>query len=107
MCIGLPMKVLETAPGYSICDWVGERRRIDTRLIDEHSPGDWLLVFIDTAREIISEERARLVSNALLAIEQASRGITDIDHLFPDLAGREPQLPDFLRTTATPAKESR
>jgi len=107
MCIGLPMQVIETGPGYSVCDWCGERRRVDTRLIDEPTPGDWLLVFIDTAREIISEERARLVSNALLAIEQASRGITDIDHLFPDLAGREPQLPEFLRTPAATGKSDR
>ncbi|MDH4166178.1 MAG: HypC/HybG/HupF family hydrogenase formation chaperone [Gammaproteobacteria bacterium] len=106
MCIGLPMQVLETGTGYSICSWGGERRRIDTRLVDAHRPGEWLLVFIDTAREVISEERARLVSNALLAIEQASRGITDIDHLFPDLVGREPQLPDFLRSTPTNSEES-
>lgn len=106
MCIGLPMQVLEAGPGYSICAWGGERRRIDTRLIDTPAPGDWLLVFIDTAREILTEDRARLVSNALLAIEQASRGITDIDHLFPDLVGREPRLPDFLQPNASSGKET-
>ena len=55
------------------------------------------MVFLGAAREIISDETARVTSDALAALELAMRGETDIDHLFADLVDREPELPDHLR----------
>ena len=76
---------------------MGERRRVDTLLIGEPALGSWLLVFLDTAREIISEEQARHTADALQAVQLTLQGETAVDHLFADLIEREPQLPDFLR----------
>jgi len=45
----------------------------------------------------LTEERARQVADALQALEAALAGDTNLDHLFPDLAGREPELPEHLR----------
>jgi hydrogenase expression/formation protein HypC len=65
MCIGLPMQVQQAAAGRA---WVlgrGERREVETLLIGEVQPGDWLLVFLDSARERISAARAAEVDETL------------------------------------------
>lgn len=100
MCISLPMQVLKVEPGFALCEGMGEIRRVNTWLIDQPAPGDWLLVFVDSAREILEPERAQQIADALQAATLALSGETDLDRWFPDLANREPQLPDFLKPTA-------
>ncbi len=98
MCIGIPMRVIDCFPGYALCethDGVGYR--IDTLLLGDQVPGTWLLTFVETAREVISEKHAAQVHDALHALQLAMQGETRIDHLFQDLIDREPSLPDFLR----------
>lgn len=76
MCIGIPMQVLSLEPGHALCDGRGERRRVRTALVGDPWPGDWLLVFLDSAQERISPERAAQ-GNAtldLLAAVQAGGG---------------------------------
>lgn len=97
MCLGVPMQVRETGPGYALCEADGRLRRIDTLLVGDPPTGAWLLTFLDTAREVISAEHARQVSQALQALGLAMQGQADVDGLFADLVGREPPLPDFLR----------
>lgn len=100
MCLGLPMQVLEMAEGSALCEVDGEVRRIDTLLVGEQQPGTWLLTFLDTAREVLSVEKAQQIREALQALDLAMQGDAAVDHLFADLVEREPQLPDFLRPTA-------
>jgi len=71
MCIGLPMQVLTTRPGFALVAGRGEQREVNTALIDAPLPGDWLLVFLDAAREAINADRAAEV-NATLDLVQAS-----------------------------------
>lgn len=100
MCIGLPMRVIETSPGQALCEGLGERRMIDMRLVGDQEPGAWVLVFLDAAREVVTPEQAALVTQALEALNLAAGGVADtaaIDRLFPDLAHREPELPAHLR----------
>lgn len=73
MCIGIPMTVLATRPGFAQVQGRGERREVNTALVGEVQPGDWLLVFLDAARECISAERAEEV-NATLDLLQAALG---------------------------------
>ena len=70
MCIGIPMQVLSVEPGFATVQGRGETRRIKTTLIGDCIVGDWLLTFIDDAREVISAERAAEV-NATLDLLQA------------------------------------
>jgi hydrogenase expression/formation protein HypC len=106
MCVGIPMQVRELGLCQALCvDAAGATRWIDTLLVGDPEPGDWLLVFIDAAREVISEARAMQVRDALAAVELAMRGETAVDHLFADLIEREPQLPDFLKPAAKPTGE--
>ena len=111
MCIGRPMQVIENAAGYALCAVDGEQRRIDTMLVGEQPVGTWLLTFLDTAREVLTPERAARIREALRAVDLAMRGTmqdkAELDHLFADLVGREPQLPGFLRapTEATTTED--
>ena len=100
MCLGLPMQVLEMVEGYALCEAGGEVRRIDTLLVGDQQPGTWLLTFLDTAREVLSEDKAQQIREALQALELAMQGEAGVDHLFADLVEREPQLPDFLRPSS-------
>lgn len=98
MCIGIPMQVLEVASGRALCADGEQRLWVDVRLIDEVPVGGWLLVFAGAARERISVERAAQVSNALQALRLCEQGGgAEIDTLFADLVGREPQLPPHLQ----------
>jgi hydrogenase expression/formation protein HypC len=54
MCMGIPMQVLEVSPGFARVRGRGETKRVDTALIEPPQPGDWLLIFLDGAREAIT-----------------------------------------------------
>jgi hydrogenase expression/formation protein HypC len=101
MCLGIPMQVVEIEGVFAICDSRNGRSRINTMLVGDVQPGQWLLTFLDAAREIIDAERAALVNAALDALSVVADGGSDFDACFADLIGREPQLPDFLRKDQT------
>lgn len=88
MCIGIPMKVIRVEPGHA---WVAGRggvRRVDTALVGEVSEGDWLLTFLEAARERISEERAAEVNAVLDLVQGALEGepsATDAGFALPSL----------------------
>ncbi|MDP2902835.1 MAG: HypC/HybG/HupF family hydrogenase formation chaperone [Methylovulum sp.] len=98
MCIGLPMQIIEQRGESAVCLYRGEENRVDMMLVGEQPVGTWLLVFLDTAREVISAEKARQIADALEAMRLTMLGETRIDHLFADLVDREPILPEFLQS---------
>lgn len=65
MCIGIPMQVTRVEPGHAICQGRGEMRRVRTALVGDIQAGDWVLIFLDSAQEVINEDRAREVNSAL------------------------------------------
>jgi len=101
MCIGVPMRVRELQPGYALCEHNGLMERVDISLVGEPSVGSWLLVFLGAAREVISEQRALQVQQALSALQGIQDGsVTDgsqLDVLFADLVEQKPQLPPHLQ----------
>jgi len=98
MCIGIPMQVIQSHGESALCLYLDQETLIDTMLVGEQERGAWLLVFLDTAREVISAEKARQINDALEAMRLAMQGETNLDHLFADLTDRDPELPAFLRT---------
>lgn len=74
MCIGIPMQVIETRPGQALVRGRGEQRHVDTALVGDCAPGDWLLVFLDAAREALSAERAAEVNATLDLLDAAMAG---------------------------------
>lgn len=95
MCIGIPMQVLSLEPGHAQCAGRGERRRVRTALIGEAVVGDWLLVFLDSAQERISAERAAEVDatlDLLLAVQSGAGGGADAGFALPSRLSREDLL---------------
>lgn len=74
MCIGTPMQVLDILPGHAICEGRGDRRKVNTALVGTVAAGDWLLVFLNDAREVISAARAAEVNATLDLVENAMGG---------------------------------
>jgi hydrogenase expression/formation protein HypC len=104
MCVGVPMQVVEPGLGYALCEGGGERREIDMRLVGDQPEGAWVLVFLDAAREVVTAEQAALIGSALDALRLALSGQSEgLDDLFPDLAGREPELPPHLKMLLPPS----
>jgi hydrogenase expression/formation protein HypC len=98
MCIGIPLQVVREDGIFAWCEGRGEPQRLDMSLVGPQPPGTWVLAFLGTAREVLEAEQARLIGEALDGLEAALHGgATDFDRFFPDLAGREPQLPPHLR----------
>jgi len=94
MCVGVPMQIVETAFGSALCNHNGVKKQIDTMLVGEQPPGTWVLVFIDAAREVIPQDEALKINDALKALEMVMNGGGDFDHLFADLIeAEEPAQP--------------
>jgi hydrogenase expression/formation protein HypC len=59
------MKVTAVEPGFAQVYGRGETRRVSTLLTGACAPGQWLLVFLNDARELISTQRAAEVDATL------------------------------------------
>jgi hydrogenase assembly chaperone HypC/HupF len=98
MCVGIPMRIERVEGFRARCRaHTGEARSVDLALVGDQPEGTWLLVFLDTAREVLDPQRARQIHEALAAVDAVMSGETAVDHLFADLVDREPPLPEHLR----------
>jgi hydrogenase expression/formation protein HypC len=97
MCIGIPMKVIECNGIIAKCVGRGQTRAVNLALIGEQSVGTWVLMAIDSAREVLDEATANQINEALDGAELAINSPIDLSKYFPDLIGREPELPAFLK----------
>jgi hydrogenase expression/formation protein HypC len=68
------MQVLRIEPGYAVCEGRGEKRRVTTALVGDVVVGDWVLIFLNDAREIIDAQRAAEVNMALNWVQDAMGG---------------------------------
>jgi len=57
MCIGIPMQVVEQHGESARCLYRGQESLVDTMLVGPQPVGTWLLVFLDTAREVLSDKK--------------------------------------------------
>lgn len=98
MCLAVPMRVLVTDGAFATCVGRQGEETIDVRLVGPVRPGDHVLAFLGAAREVVDAEEARRIDAALDALDATREGRpVDLAACFPDLAGREPELPAFLR----------
>jgi len=96
MCIGVPMQVVNPlSDTYAICQDNGVSKTINMQLVGPQITGVWVLVFIDAAREVISDARAKEIDAALKAVSLAMQGDKNdqVQALFGDLIDREPINP--------------
>ncbi len=99
MCIGLPMRVVKMQGTHALCEVDGKQELIDMILVGEQAEGTWILNFLGAAREVLTEENALNIKQALNAIQNVMSGDSQIEHLFADLIDREPVLPEHLKNT--------
>jgi hydrogenase expression/formation protein HypC len=87
MCIGIPMRVIETDGLTALCEGRGEQRRVNVMLIDGAEPGTWVLIHAGNAVRLLEDEEAAQIGDALDALTAAING-DPIDGFFADLSRR-------------------
>jgi hydrogenase expression/formation protein HypC len=88
MCIGIPAQVIEAGEFIARCRTRNGEEQINMMLLGPQPAGTWLLSFLGSAREVISEQDAQLIDRALdgLSAIMSDEADVDIDHYFPGLA---------------------
>ncbi|NYZ14171.1 HypC/HybG/HupF family hydrogenase formation chaperone [Azospirillum sp. RWY-5-1] len=80
MCLGIPMRVIETDGIAARCVRRGEERLVNLLLVGEVPVGGWVLVHMDNAVQALDEAEVGPIDDALDAILIAARG-GNVDHL--------------------------
>jgi len=104
MCVGIPMRVLESQGWSARCAGRHGHGTIDLALVGPVPAGTWVLTFMGYAKAVLDADEAARIEDALEAVDRALRG-ESIDHLFADLIGREPELPAHLRAARDSSAE--
>ncbi len=88
MCVGIPMRVLESGEATALCEGRGGRRRINMLMVGNCPPGSWVMTFLGMARDILTEEDAADINRTLDELEAVLGGDLDPEEPLPDFAGR-------------------
>ncbi len=91
MCIGIPVKIIESGEFVSLCEGRNGREQVNMMLIGAQPVGTWVLNFLGSAREVLSETDAYHINKALdglAAIMQGEDDI-DIDNYFPGVGATQ------------------
>ena len=88
MCVGIPAQVIEAGDFVARCRTRNGEERINMMLTGPQPEGTWLLTFLGSAREVISEEDALYIDKALDGLSAIMSGdeAIDLNHYFPGLA---------------------
>ena len=95
MCMGIPMQVASSRGLVARCIADGREETVDLALVGPQPDGQWVLVFLGSAREALDAETAGLIRKALAGVAAAMAG-GDIGDAFADLEARGPTLPPHL-----------
>lgn len=101
MCIGLPLRVVQSHGNLAWCEADGHREQLDMMLVGEQPVGTWVLGFLGTARQVLGDEEAAQARAARQALAAVLRGDGAVDAFFADLVDRVPELPAHLRKAPT------
>ncbi|MCG7932892.1 MAG: HypC/HybG/HupF family hydrogenase formation chaperone [Candidatus Thiodiazotropha lotti] len=87
MCIGIPALVIEDGDFVARCRTRNGEEQINMMLTGPQPAGTWLLTFLGSAREVITEQDARHIDQALdgLSAVMSNEQNIDVDHYFPGL----------------------
>lgn len=87
MCIGIPVKIVESRDFMARCHGRNGEQEVNMMLIGPQEVGTWVLNFLGSAREVLTAEEATQIDNALDALVAVESGDpdVDIDSFFPDL----------------------
>jgi len=87
MCIGIPVQVIESGEFVSLCNGRNGEEQVNMMLIGKQPVGTWVLNFLGSAREILTEKDAQNIEKALDGLSAIMSGDpdVDIDSYFPDI----------------------
>ncbi|MFB9950665.1 HypC/HybG/HupF family hydrogenase formation chaperone [Rhizobium puerariae] len=96
MCIGIPMRIIESNAFMARCERHGEVFTISLMLVGPQPAGTYLLTHLGSAIRVLDAAEARAIDDALAGLAEAVEG-REFASLFADLISREPELPAHLR----------
>ena len=79
------MQVTEIDGAFAWCEGRGRRERLNTLLLEEVSPGDWVYAVLGQAREKMTPQHAAEINLALDGLAAALQGEADLDAYFPGI----------------------
>ena len=87
MCIGTPVQIVEAGEFIARAQGRNGEEQVNMMLIGAQPVGTWVLSFLGSAREVISEEDAININKALDGLSAIMSGVEqiDVDHYFPGL----------------------
>ena len=85
MCIGVPVQIIEAGDLMARCRGRNGEEWVNMMLIGPQAEGCWVLNFLGSAREVLSEDEASSIDRALdgLSAIMSGDGDVDINHYFP------------------------
>lgn len=79
------MQVVEVAGAFAWCEGRGRRERLNTLLLEQVAPGDWVYAVLGQAREKMTAQHAAEINLALDGLAAAMQGETNLDAFFPGI----------------------
>ena len=73
------MQIIEPGEFVSVCKGLNGEEQVNMMLIGPQPEGTWVLNFLGSAREVLSEEDAMNINKALEGLNAIMMGETDID----------------------------
>ncbi len=88
MCIGTPVKVIENRDFVALCEGRNGTEEVNMMLVGPQTEGTWVLNFLGSAREVISEQDAENINKALDGLTAIMDGADkiDVDMYFPGIS---------------------
>lgn len=87
MCIGVPVQIVEAGELVALCRGRNGDEQVNMMLIGPQPVGTWVLNFLGSAREVITQQDAMNINKALdgLTAIMQGEGNIDIESYFPGL----------------------
>jgi len=87
MCIGVPVKIVEAGDFVQKAEGKNGIEDVNMMLIGSQPVGTWVLNYLSSAREVLSEEDAEKINSALDGLSALMNGDEeiDVDRYFPDI----------------------
>ena len=76
MCLAVPAKILEIKDtDTALCDFNGVQKEVNVSLINEPVVGEWVIVHVGFALQVIDPEKAAETLVAMQAVADAQKSV--------------------------------
>lgn len=87
MCVGVPVKIIEAGDFVQKAEGKNGIEEVNMMLLGAQPVGTWVLNYLGSAREVLTEDEAQKINRALDGLSAIMNGEEeiDVDHYFPDI----------------------